>query len=265
MAPAEKGDSDMKPRILSLGLPLLFLGAGDAAASDWKWQFTPYAWAANLDVDVEVDDRTVVDEHVPVNDIVDDLDWTVQFRVEGQRGEHGLMLDVFDIRLSDDEDRVAIPTVPGAEIVLDSDIDMTIFEVGGIWNPRGDGEGFGLLYGARIIDQSEEVGVRFEGVPEAPAAQCLSDEETYLDALVGVRYVKRLSRRVATGFRADVSAGGTQLTWSTTGSLSVALGRTDRYSVVTGYRRMSIAFEEANSAQTDMTLSGFFAGLRVTF
>src|SRR5512147_1885098 len=100
----------MNLRTLSLGLPLLILGACDADASEWKWHFTPYAWAANLDVDVEVDDRAVVDEHLSVGDIVDDLDWTAQLHVDGRRGAHGLMFDVFDIQLSSEDDRVAIPT-----------------------------------------------------------------------------------------------------------------------------------------------------------
>lgn len=34
-----------------------FALANSAAAADWKWNVTPYAWATDVGIDVKVDDR----------------------------------------------------------------------------------------------------------------------------------------------------------------------------------------------------------------
>ena len=65
---------------------VLVLAPGSAQASDWKWSVTPYAWATDVGVRVDVDDRSVVDETISVADLMEDLDTIAQVRVEAKGG-----------------------------------------------------------------------------------------------------------------------------------------------------------------------------------
>ena len=239
----------------------LVLAGAVQAGDDWDWSVTPYAWATDVGVDVSIDDRTVVDEEIEVADLMEDLDWTAQVHVEAQRRAHGILFDIFDVELSS-EDRFAVAGAP-SDAVLESEIGMTIMDLGGIYDPRGDHQGWNLLYGARVIEQREELDAWFEYDPTRTASY--EGRDTLVDGLFGVRYVKHWTKRLTSVSRADISTGGTDLTWSAGSALDYALGKTGRYSVSLGYRRMAMDFEDEDGIDTDMTLSGVFTGLRISF
>ncbi len=157
-----------RPSVLAAAL--LLCGASQAGAGDWKWSVTPYAWATDVGVDVKLDDRQVVDQEIAFEDLLEDLEAVAQVHVEAQRGSHGVMLDLFDVQLAEDGSRVALPVAAGAEAVLSSEIGMTILELGGIYDPRGDRQGFALLYGTRILQQRADIDARFELAPPPPSS-----------------------------------------------------------------------------------------------
>lgn len=260
--------SRMPRRSALLAAALLAVAAGSAGAqttNDWKWTATPYVWATDVGVDVKLDDRQVVDETVKFQDLLESLDAVAQFRLEAQRGAHGAMLDVFAVELSEDGSRVALPGGSGAAATLDSKVTMTILEAGGTYDPRGDGEGFALLYGTRVLYQKAELDGRFELGPATTIDRGYDVADTFIDGLIGVQFTHRFSPRFSTQSRLDVSAGGTDLTWSAGSSLSYAFGKRGRYALSAGYRRMTVDFKDDGSLSADMTLSGFMAGLRTSF
>jgi hypothetical protein len=145
---------------------------------------------------------------------------------------------------------------------------MTILELGGLYDPRGDQRGFQLLYGARLLNQRAEIDAAFALVDGSSVARRYEIDDTLVDALIGVRYVRHLGERWSLETRADVSAGGTELTWSASPSLGWSFGDEGRYTLQAGYRRMVVDFDTADApADVDarMTLSGFLVGLRVGF
>jgi hypothetical protein len=244
---------------------LLLAGSAAAGASDWTWSVTPYVWATDIGVDVTVDDRKVVDQEIAIEDLLEDVDAVGQVHVEAQRGAHGVMFDLFDVRLSDDDSRIALPNPPGGEAALRSESGMTIIELGGLYDPRGDQQGFSLLYGTRILQQRAEIDARFELASAPSVTRGYEVEETLYDALLGVRYVKRFSPRWSWQTRVDASTGGTELTWSAGSALSYAFGKDGRYAALLGYRRMVVDFDTDDALDVDMTLSGFATGLRIAF
>jgi len=255
----------MKPNTLStLFTTLLLCGAAAAGASDWKWSITPYAWATNVGVDVSIDNRQVLDKEIEFADLLEDLDTVTQVHVEAQRGAHGVMFDLFDVQLSEDDSRVSIPAA-GADATLSSEIGMTIFELGGIYNPRGDQQGFSLLYGTRILDQRAEIDARFDLASGTTVRQSYDGGDTLYDGLLGARYVKRFSPRWTWLMRADASTGGTELTWSAGSAFAYSFGNNGRHALTAGYRHMLVDFKSEDSLDADMTMSGFFAGLRTSF
>ncbi len=252
-------------RVSAAFAALLLCGAAQAGAGEWKWSVAPYVWATDVGVDVSLEDRQVVDAELAFNDLLEDLETVAQVHVEAQRGAHGLMLDLFDVQLADDGDRVALPGGSGAQAVLDSEIGMTIFEAGGIYDPRGDQQGFALLYGTRVLSQRAEIDARLELGPGTTVSQSHEVDETLVDGMVGVRYVKRLSPRWTYLVRGDLSAGGTELTWTAGSMVAYAFGNQGRYSLAAGYRHMVVDFDTEDTVDVDMTLSGFLVGLRVAF
>jgi hypothetical protein len=239
--------------------------AAPVAAGEWKLSVTPYAWATDVGVDVAIDDDALIDAEIDVMDLLEDVETIAQGRFEAQRGEHGVMFDLFDVQLADDESRVALPSGIGGEAVLGSEMGMTIIEAGGLYDPRGDQRGFTLFYGTRILAERAEISARIEGENAADTRASYELDDTLADGLIGVRYVRALSTRWSLVMRADLSAGGTELTWSAGPAISYAFGEDQRYAITAGYRHLVVDFDTEEAVDAEMALSGFLAGLRITF
>ena len=242
---------------------VLVLAPGSAQASDWKWSVTPYAWATDVGVRVDVDDRSVVDETISVADLMEDLDTIAQVRVEAQDGAHGAYLDLFDVNLSDDAAAVDLPR--GGAATFEPEMGMTILELAGLFDPRGDQQGFQLLYGARLLNQRAEIDATFAPAGAPVVDRSYSIDDTLVDALLGVRFQHRFDSRWSVEAKADVSAGGTELTWSASPTIGYTFGRTGRYTATAGYRYMRVDFASEGEVEAEMTLAGFLAGLRIAF
>jgi len=238
--------------------------AAPALASDWRWTLTPYAWATDVGIDVEVADRQLVDETIPAEELLEDLETIVQVRLEAQKGAHGLFLDLFDVNLSDDAQTFELPSGQG-EATLAADMGMTILDLGGIYDPHGDRRGFQLLYGVRLLDQRATVDAEVLFPDGGTAARTLEVDDALVDALLGVRYARDLSARWTFEAEGDVSTGGTKLTWNLASNLGYRFGREGRFTALAGYRRMVVDFDTADAVDAEMTLSGFVAGLRIAF
>lgn len=239
-----------------------------AAASDWEWSFTPYIWATNVGADVSINDRQAADKEIDFSDLAEDLEFAAQGHLEGRRGRHGAMLDVFYVHLADDDKSFALPAPLAGEALVDGDLTLTIVDLGGVFNPRGDGEGFSLLYGGRAVDRDIELDARFAVAPGVTLAKSYGVSETLYDALLGARYVGRITPRWTYAVQADASTGGTELTWDTLAAFGYSFGDSGRYTLIAGYRYMDIEFEKDNNLgniDAQVTLSGFISGLKIKF
>lgn len=237
------------------------------SASDWKWSVTPYVWATDVGVEAAIADRTVIDEEIPIGELLEDLETIAQVRLEAQRGAHGLFLDLFDVTLADEATGLALPGGKGIAFV-EPEMGTTLLELGGLYDPRGDQRGFQLLYGARLLNQRAQIDAAFELVDGSAVDRTYEIDDTLVDALIGVRYVRRFGERWSLETKADLSAGGTELTWSAAPSLGWSFGEQGRYTLQAGYRRMVVDFDSADApaeVDAEMTLSGFLVGLRVGF
>jgi putative intracellular protease/amidase len=80
-----------------------------------------------------------------------------------------------------------------------------------------------------------------------------------------VRYAGRWSERWSSELAADVSTGGTDLTWSIGPAVAYTFGASDQYTLSAGYRRMVIEFDTDEPVDFDMSLSGVLVGFRLAF
>ena len=236
-----------------------------AGADDWKFTVTPYLWATDVGIDLTVADQELVDAVIPFEDLLGDLKAAAQARAEAMRGEHGISLDLFAVRLADDDDVVSVPGGPGGALTLDYETSMTILDVAGVYDADGDGFGLSLLYGTRIIKQASETDARYAPESGSPTTAPFDANDTFVDALLGLRYVDQLPGNWHYEIAADISAGGTDFTWSVAPAVGYTFGARDQYALTAGYRHMAIDFETDPPADTDMTLKGFLLGFRFTF
>jgi len=237
----------------------------DDTAGEWKMSVTPYLWATDVGFDVSYADRDVVDVTLPFEDLLEDLETVAQIRFEATRGQHGVAIDLFDVTLADDGASVAIPDESGDSLLLDTESGMTILDLTGIYNPKADGTGVSFLYGMRVINQRNEIGATLVSGGEASASASYDMDDTFTDALVGLRYGGNLPKDWSYEITADVSTGDTELTWSVAPAIGYTFGAKDQFRVTAGYRHLLVDFETQDPVDMDMSLSGLLIGFRYQF
>jgi hypothetical protein len=238
--------------------------SGTASAEEWRWSVTPYLWATDVGIDVTLRDREIVDATIPFEELLKDLQSAVLIRADAMRGEHGIAADLFDVVLAD-EYHAPLPNGSGDEVALDAEIGMTIFDLAGVYDPAGDGRGPSFLYGTRVINQREDIEAAVTSGGEPGPGTRIDENDSYVDALLGVRYAGDLPGRWSYEFAADVSTGGTQLTWSIAPAVGYNFGERDQYRLSAGYRHMVVDFNKSSDVDMDMTLSGVLVGFRFDF
>jgi hypothetical protein len=238
--------------------------SGPAAAQEWNFSVTPYVWATDVGMDVTVRDRTLVDARIPFEDLLEDVESAVILRADAMRGAHGVAVDLFDVTVADDSGRIPLPGGSGDELVLDAEIGMTLLDVTGVYDPAGDGRGLALLYGVRIVGQEEDITATIGGGASGTSRRYRADD-TFIDGLLGLRYSGALPGRWSYEFEADVSTGGTELTWSVNPSIGYTFGADGQYRLSAGYRYLAADFDTEPGVDMDMTLDGFLAGFRFAF
>lgn len=250
---------------LTLGLLVALSGAGHAQASEWRWSITPYAWASDVGLDVEVNDREIIDSQVDVKDLIDKLDFVGSAHFEGQKGKGGFFFDLAYFDFTDDPKTFEVTDLD-ASVTARGDLEQTLLEAGFLFNPSGTGERFTLLVGTRILDIDNKIDFTFSP-PVIPETRVHIGETLY-DGLVGFRWVAPFAERWTFIFRADASAGGTELTWNGAATVGWELGSSGRYALLLGYRYMLIELDEQDrqaQVETELTMSGFISGFRIAF
>ena len=237
-------------RSIVLALALLAIPTA-ASASDWSWNFTPYAWLPNASADVQVNDREILDVEVDFDDLIDDADFALMAHLEGRRGKLGLFVDAVIGDFGDEPRNFSLGPLP---VTAESDLELTLIDVGGVWYPSEDG-GFGIHYGVRLIDLDQEVDFLRVG-PIPTDRRVYEVARTEVDGLVGFRYLSEISGGWSFAFAGDYSAGGSDGSWGTWLVLGYHFGSDDRYGLRFGYRYLEIELgDEDRSARVETTFA----------
>jgi hypothetical protein len=250
---------------LAIAGSLTFSGA--AGAADWTWRFTPYLWAPSLGTDLEVNDQEISGgSDITLEDVVDQLDFVGMVHFEGQSGRHGFLVDTLYANFGDEDKRVHPGGPLNGDVVVDGDLGLLLTEAAGLYNPKGDGSGWSLIYGVRVFDIDEDIVARYE-LPAGTRSRTYELDSTLWDGLVGARYVGSWGERWRYNLRGDVSGGGTELAWNTMagGGYTWADGR---HTLLAGYRYMQIELKERDQraeVETTLTLNGPYFGYQLTF
>jgi hypothetical protein len=255
----------LRARTLSLAVAAATAAmSGNTSAEEWQWSATPYVWATDLGADVTLADRSLVDAVVPFEDLVETLDSAALVRVEGMRGEHGMAFDLFNVELADTQ-ATELPGERSTGLALDLGVRMTILDATGVYDANADREGFALLYGARVIEQRNDIGAALSHEGTIVASRSFDATDTLVDGLVGFRYARELPHNFRYVLAADISTGSTEYTWSAGPTVGYTFGDGDRYEVTAGYRHMVVDFDTAEHVDADLSMSGLLVGFRINF
>lgn len=240
--------------IIAIAAIFAFAAANADAAESWLWSITPFMWATDVSETLLLDGAEVGGDDTEFSDLVDKLDTSLQLHFEGVRDRWGLFVDVTYIELSDSAE---------GELGLtrfDVEIEETTIEGGLIWRPDGASVGFELLLGARYLAVDELYRLEIGGLPEPYRRRI---DEGYLDALVGARFNLPLSYRWMLSFKGDLSAGGTDLTWTAQSLIGWRFGAHRNSAVLAGYRYRELEYGKTDVLDVEKTLSGFILGVRI--
>jgi hypothetical protein len=180
-------------------------------ASDWSWTTTLYGWASDVTVDATVNDRQVISGEVDFTDLIDDADFAAMIHLEGKRDKVGLFADLI---VTDFGDEPRLRSLGPLTVQAESDLEMTILEARGVYNPGAGGRRPGDRHpGGRAVLAGPAAGRRLDhprrrpGGPALPLAvrQPLWDKRRSSKA--GSRLAARWnSPRVVTTFIPDASS-----------------------------------------------------------
>lgn len=223
-----------------------------AADNGWDWKLISYVWATDIQTDLKIGDQPVEGE-VGFSDIVDKLDYSMQMHFEGQGDQFGFFTDLTYIALSDDQSFELVDT--------DVSLDTMIFELAAVWSPGAENfEGFDAFAGLRYLDT--ELDAKFYPVDPAIPDERRIEGGSLTDAMIGGRYIAKLSDRWNMILRGDASFGESEGGYNLSAIFNYQM---KRGALVFGYRYMEIDLEQRSGETATMTMLGPVIGYSRSF
>jgi hypothetical protein len=232
----------MKLRYAGLLIAAFFGSA--ASAQGWEWNVTPYLWAAGIEGDIALGP---VGREVDVEfaDIVDVLAGAALLHVEGGNDGHVVFGDLVWLAL-EPEDEVA--TIGG---VAEAELDSTIVELG-YARPR---DGIGIELGLRYWDFEMEI--------DPALIADIERNDSWTDLFVGIRNTRELGQNWSLTTRANVGAGGADLTFGF--QMDFARELSGGNAVVAGFKLLDIDHDEESVGGIAFVLDTTFFGGTIGF
>ena len=243
---------------------LFFLFAARPAAAEIDWKVAPYLWAADVGLDLTINNDPVLGASIPFSDIVDKLDSAFMFHAEGISSDSNIggFVDVISMSLSD---TAITPVGPGGPILGDlivaTDLSLNLYEGGGIlrFGDQGiDRTVMDILLGIRYVDVEQNLNITLPGPGGTPIDRRVKVSET--DAMIGIRVLGQFSERFGYRVRADISDLGTDGIFNMLAGVNYGFGQTQFFSMELGYRYLTMDLSDNlnNGATSSSEIS--FAG-----
>lgn len=243
----------MKTRITLLVLLVcgLSVGPARAASDDWKFEATPYVWAAGIDGDIEVAGRKAEVE-VGFDDLIDKVDIAGSFLGVVQKGMWVNWLQVDYLALSNDTKPAALG---GAEVEIESDTLILTAATGIQLNLWGEGKTIDIMGGIRYVRMDNELSISGVG--------SFDETNDIYDGVLVLRPSMQLTKRLRFNPTLSIGAGDSDLTYELMPQFQFDF--TDSLAMRVGYRRLYYDFEGDRGNSFDGSFHGFFIGLGWTF
>lgn len=227
----------------------------------WRLRVTPYLWipAQKGDVAIKGFPASVdLDLGDTFDTLTDNFNFALTLHAELQRGDLTFFGDAMYLSLETSDVPVEATTATIRQ-------DTGVFELGAAYRlfdvPRSDGStGYILepLAGVRAHYMSLEI--------DAAGFPGRSGDEFWADGFIGARATVGLSESISMRLRADIGAGGSDLSWSALAGLHFRLS--DGLAIEAGYRALDTDYSTGSGVERfeyDVLLHGPFMGLTLSF
>lgn len=225
-----------------------------ALADDAEWLVAPYAWIPDVSLKQSPGDSG---GSVSGSDLLEKTDAAGMIRIEVAKNQWGLTLDYIFLDLSDTR---VIPTPVPVSVI--GELDMTVFELGGVYRPSGEDTGIQFLGGYRGISSNTTVLV----TPAGGLTQRRDTDAGLSDIFLGARYLYRYNRWDFAA-RGDYSFGDSEGVLNLLGSVGFRFY--DAFALQGGYRHAVLEYKKTSKqgdpTSTEIELSGPFLGLVFRF
>jgi len=243
--------------VLAMLLP--FAAATGASGEDsWQFEGDLYIWGAAIGGETEAGD----DFDMSFGDILDNLDMTFMGALQARKGKWSLLADVIYMDLSNGMSSTAKQINRPVRADLDVGLkSWVITGAAGYTVIQTDSTRLDLLAGGRYLDLKADLDFKISAEHGGPWQQKVTDSEYFLDGIVGVRGVTRLSDKWYLSYYADVGSGDTDLTWQVLAGFNY---RFDKVDAGFGYRYLKWEFDDGG-VLNDLDINGPYAGVRFKF
>ena len=245
--------------LLVATIAFVMTGSDMARAEDAEWVIAPYVWLPSVALEQVPGDGGT---NISAEDLLNKTDAVGMIRIEAARDHFGLTLDYIFLDLSDT--RVIPPTGPGSSLPVSviSELDLTVFEIGGFYRFSGEDSGLHALFGYRGISANTTV----LATPEGGLTDRTDADSGLSDIFLGARYVVRYNNWDFTA-RGDYSFGQSDGVLNLLASVGFRF--TDWFALQGGYRYLALDFsedsEQGERVSTNVELDGPFLGFVFRF
>jgi hypothetical protein len=258
-----------------LGLALVITGPATASGEEqaappdrWAVTVAPYLWAARLDGDAKIK-GVEADVDVSFQDTLEDLNFAGMAVVEARKGRFGFAVNPLFVRTESN--------ARGGPLEADNTTDIATVGAGVFyrvvdWEFGRDalGEPRALAIeptvGARLNHLRGEIDTRLDAAGFRARRQ-FDQSQTWVDPLIGVNAILRLSERWAVRAEADVGGFGvgSDLTWNAQAALTYRFTAAGLGAFAgAGYRALSWDYEDGGFGW-DVIMHGPMLGAGVRF
>ncbi len=244
------------PGALALAVAATSALAGPARAEEpWKFEATPYLWAAGMKGDVGVGRFSANGVEATFPDIAKNLRVGFMGSLEGRKGDAGFLVDVVYMKL--DQDRPA-----PAPFLGDVQARPTQAAYAGAFTYRvTKGEApVDLIAGVRVNDVKLDLSVSAGAL--APEGRRATRSRTWADGFVGARIELPLAPRWTLTAYGDIGQGGSDSAWQVMAGVNYVLTSTSVAKF--GYRQIRMDYHR-DDFLFDMATGGLFGGVSIQF
>ena len=238
---------------LALTFILLPWSETKAAERAWEYTLTPYIWTVSLDGEIGAKGLTASVD-ADFSDLLTYVDkaFMLAFVAHSDRWSAGA--NYFTVGLED--------AIDLRRSVIDAQVDQTIVDAFGAYRP-GNWQRLRVLFGLRYYDINTDI--TFSGsVLGLPFNFRVTDDETWVDPVIGLLYRRPLGKKWTVDFEGDIGGFnvGSDFAWNFVFGFNYHFNKT--VSAVMGGRVLDVDFKESGFTY-DATMYGLNLGLGFTF
>lgn len=241
-------------RLVALVLLSMFASLA-RAGGDWRFEASPYLWAAGMKGDVGVGRLQANGVEATFPDIMRSLRAGFMGSLEGRKDRWGFYLDAIYMQIDQDH-----PAPHGFVGDVQARSTQQGYTGAATWRAVEGPTLIDLLAGARASEIKLDLDVSSSAL--APQGRSAVKSRRWVDGFVGVRVTRPVSERWSVTGYADIGAGGSESSWQLAAGAEYAFspGSSAKF----GYRLLKVDYHRDDFLY-DMSSGGFYAGVAFRF